>query len=169
MEVKLKTSLNISAFQPDQIEVLVHPQSMIHALCGVTTAHLMATYRPPRHAARHRFALHHPTAHIAVERLDLAKIGSFEIPCADDVRWPALRLARNEWLRAGWAGGGVQCAAKECAGWFVRSKLRFRKWRPNRRRHNGNPFPSNGDRRGHPSLVISGPMTICKTGPRGPQ
>ena len=65
------------SFQPDQIEVLVHPQSMVHALVGFNDGALMAHVGPPdmRHAIG--FALHHPQRRtLPVERLDLAAIGT---------------------------------------------------------------------------------------------
>ena len=112
--------------RPDQIEVLVHPQSMIHALVGFVDGALMAHVGPPdmRHAIG--FALHHPArAALPVERLDLAAIGSFEFRAPDEVRWPALRLAR-ETMAAGGMNGAVFNAAKETAlDGFIAGALKF--------------------------------------------
>ncbi|WP_138923366.1 1-deoxy-D-xylulose-5-phosphate reductoisomerase [Sulfitobacter sp. BSw21498] len=111
---------------PDQIEVLVHPQSMIHALVGFNDGALMAHIGPPdmRHAIG--FALHHPSrTHLPVERLDLAKIGSFEFRAPDDVRWPALRLAREVMARGGMAGAVFNAAKEVALDGFVDGKLRF--------------------------------------------
>ncbi len=112
--------------RPDQIEVLVHPQSMIHALVGFVDGALMAHVGPPdmRHAIG--FALHHPArAALPVERLDLAAIGSFEFRAPDEVRWPALRLAR-ETMAAGGMNGAVLNAAKETAlDGFIAGALKF--------------------------------------------
>mgnify|MGYP001800230924 CR=1 FL=1 len=101
--------------RPDQIEVIVHPQSMIHALVGFNDGALMAHVGPPdmRHAIG--FALHHPERrHLPVDRLDLAAIGSLDFRAPDEVRWPALRLAR-ETLERGGMMGAVFNAAKETA------------------------------------------------------
>lgn len=101
--------------RPDQIEVIVHPQSMIHALVGFADGALMAHVGPPdmRHAIG--FALHHPgRQHLPVERLDLAAIGQLDFRAPDEVRWPALRLAR-ETLERGGMMGAVFNAAKETA------------------------------------------------------
>lgn len=111
---------------PDQIEVIIHPQSMIHALVGFRDGALMAHVGPPdmRHAIG--YALHYPDrAHLPVERLDLAAIGSFDFSAPDDVRWPALRLAR-ETLEAGGLTGAVFNAAKEIAlDGFIEKHIRF--------------------------------------------
>jgi len=111
---------------PSQIEVLVHPQSMIHALVGFNDGALMAHIGPPdmRHAIG--FALHHPNrTHLPVERLDLAKIGSFDFRAPDDIRWPALRLAREVMARGGMAGAVFNAAKEVALDGFIEGKLRF--------------------------------------------
>ena len=111
---------------PNQIEVLVHPQSMIHALVGFNDGALMAHIGPPdmRHAIG--FALHHPNrTHLPVERLDLAKIGSFDFRAPDDIRWPALRLAREVMARGGMAGAVFNAAKEVALDGFIDGKLRF--------------------------------------------
>jgi len=111
---------------PDQIEVLVHPQSMIHALVGFNDGALMAHIGPPdmRHAIG--FALHHPDrTHLPVERLDLAKIGSFDFRAPDDIRWPALRLAGEVMARGGMAGAVFNAAKEVALDGFIGGKLRF--------------------------------------------
>ena len=111
---------------PRQIEVLVHPQSMIHALVGFNDGALMAHIGPPdmRHAIG--FALHHPNrTHLPVERLDLAKIGSFDFRAPDDIRWPALRLAREVMARGGMAGAVFNAAKEVALDGFIGGKLRF--------------------------------------------
>ncbi|MFK7835592.1 MAG: 1-deoxy-D-xylulose-5-phosphate reductoisomerase [Sulfitobacter sp.] len=111
---------------PEQIEVLVHPQSMIHALVGFNDGALMAHVGPPdmRHAIG--FALHHPRRQeLPVERLDLAQIGSFEFRAPDEARWPALRLAR-EAMQTGGMMGAVFNASKEVAlDGFIAGQINF--------------------------------------------
>ncbi|SNS79564.1 1-deoxy-D-xylulose-5-phosphate reductoisomerase [Tropicimonas sediminicola] len=113
-------------FDPSQIEVVVHPQSLIHALVGFNDGALMAHVGPPdmRHAIG--YALHHPERrHLPVERLDLVKIGrlDFREPC--ERRWPALRLAR-EVMRSGGVSGAAFNAAKEVAlDAFLARQIRF--------------------------------------------
>jgi 1-deoxy-D-xylulose-5-phosphate reductoisomerase len=102
-------------FDPDMIEVLVHPQSIVHALVGFRDGGVMAHLGPAdmRHAIG--FALNWPDrAHLPVARLDLAKIGSLSFQAPDPVRFPALRLAR-EVMRARGLSGAAFNAAKEVA------------------------------------------------------
>lgn len=114
------------ALKPEQIEVVVHPESMIHALVGFNDGALMAHVGPPdmRHAIG--FALHHPQRRaLPVERLDLVKLGqlTFRAPC--ETRWPALRLAR-EVMQARGLAGAVFNAAKEIAlDQFIAGQIPF--------------------------------------------
>lgn len=112
--------------EPAQIEVIVHPQSLIHAIVGFCDGGLMAHVGPPdmRHAIG--YALHHPDrAHLPVERLDFAAIGKLEFNAPDDARWPALRLAR-EVMGVGGLMGAVFNAAKEAAlDGFIENRINF--------------------------------------------
>ncbi len=99
----------------DQIETVIHPESLIHALVGFNDGALMAHLGPPdmRHAIG--YALHWPDrTHLPVDRLDLTQIGSLNFRPADPERYPALRLAR-EVMEAGGMAGTIFTAAKEAA------------------------------------------------------
>lgn len=111
---------------PEQIEVLVHPESLVHALVGFKDGALMAHVGPPdmRHAIG--YALHWPERKcLPVERLDLAHVGQLTFRAPDEIRWPALRLAR-EVMHEGGLAGAVFNAAKEIAlDGFIAGHLRF--------------------------------------------
>ena len=111
---------------PDQIEVLVHPESMIHAMVGFCDGAIMAHVGPPdmRHAIG--YALHWPQRReLPVHRLDLAQIGTLSFNAPDENRWPALRLAR-EVMRIGGLSGAVFNAAKERSlDGFIAGELKF--------------------------------------------
>lgn len=99
----------------EMIEVLVHPESLIHALVGFRDGALMAHVGAPdmRHAIG--YALHWPERRaLPVERLDLAKIGQMHFRAPDPARYPALRLA-HEVMEAGGLSGAAFNAAKEVA------------------------------------------------------
>ncbi|KQI69603.1 1-deoxy-D-xylulose 5-phosphate reductoisomerase [Loktanella sp. 3ANDIMAR09] len=100
---------------PDKIEAIVHPESLVHALVGFNDGALMAHVGPPdmRHAIG--YALNWPDrSHLPVARLDLTAVGALTFRAADEVRWPALRMAR-EVMAAGGKMGAVFNAAKERA------------------------------------------------------
>ncbi|WP_372886549.1 1-deoxy-D-xylulose-5-phosphate reductoisomerase [Shimia sp.] len=110
----------------EMIEVLVHPESMIHALVGYRDGALMAHVGPAdmRHAIG--YALHWPERRpLPVERLDLARIGQLTFRDPDPVRYPALRLA-HEVMRTGGLSGAVFNAAKERAlDGFLEGRIGF--------------------------------------------
>lgn len=100
---------------PDQIAVLIHPQSLVHALVAFRDGAVMAHLGAPdmRHAIG--FALNWPhRADLPVPRLDLAAAGRLDFAEPDLIRWPALRLARQVMAVRG-ASGTVFNAAKEVA------------------------------------------------------
>ncbi|MGB4719900.1 MAG: 1-deoxy-D-xylulose-5-phosphate reductoisomerase, partial [Planktomarina temperata] len=98
-----------------QIETIIHPESLIHAMVGFQDGGMMAHVGPPdmRHAIG--FALHYPERRpLDVARLDLTQIGQFRFYAADEGRYPALSLAR-EVMRRGNLWGAAFNAAKEVA------------------------------------------------------
>jgi 1-deoxy-D-xylulose-5-phosphate reductoisomerase len=93
---------------------------------GFKDGALMAHMGAPdmRHAIG--YALHWPERRdLPVERLDLAKLGSLQFEAPDEVRFPALRLAR-EVMEIGGLAGAVFNAAKESAlDLFIAGKIGF--------------------------------------------
>ncbi|WP_299692542.1 1-deoxy-D-xylulose-5-phosphate reductoisomerase [uncultured Tateyamaria sp.] len=111
---------------PSKIEVLVHPESMVHALVGFHDGALMAHVGPPdmRHAIG--YALTWPDrTNLPVDRLDLAQIGALTFRAPDDARWPALRLAREVMDRRGLAGAVFNAAKETALDGFIAGALRF--------------------------------------------
>ena len=100
---------------PEQIEVLVHPESLVHALVGFHDGALMAHVGASdmRHAIG--YALYYPDRrHLPVPRLDLASVATLNFRAPDHERWPALRLA-GDVMRSGTLAGAAFNAAKERA------------------------------------------------------
>lgn len=111
---------------PSQIETVVHPESMIHALVGFNDGALMAHVGPPdmRHAIG--FALHWPTRKtLPVARLDLVQIGALTFRAPDETRWPALRLAREVMERGGMAGAVFNAAKEIALDGFIGGHIKF--------------------------------------------
>ncbi|WP_460273850.1 1-deoxy-D-xylulose-5-phosphate reductoisomerase [Celeribacter sp. ULVN23_4] len=113
-------------FSPEQIEVLVHPGSYVHALVGFRDGALMAHLGAPdmRHAIG--YALHWPERRdLPVERLDLAKVGQLRFEAPDEVRFPALRLAREVMEIGGLAGASFNAAKEAALDLFIAKKIGF--------------------------------------------
>ncbi len=110
----------------ERIEVVVHPQSLIHSLITLVDGAMLAHLGHPDMRVPIAYALHGPDRiELPVEALDLAAVGelSFEEPDID--AFPCLRLARE----AGAAGGMAPCvlnAANEVAvGAFLAGEIGF--------------------------------------------
>jgi 1-deoxy-D-xylulose-5-phosphate reductoisomerase len=99
----------------DQIDVVVHPQSIIHALIALSDGATLAHLGYPDMRVPIAYALHHPERmELPVAPLDLAAIGALTFEPVDHDAFPCLRLARA----AAIAGGTAPCvlnAANEIA------------------------------------------------------
>ncbi|WP_029617419.1 1-deoxy-D-xylulose-5-phosphate reductoisomerase [Pseudorhizobium marinum] len=101
--------------RPDQIEVIVHPQSIIHSMVGYTDGSVIAQLGAPDMRTAIGYALAYPDRpKLNVDRLDFAKLARLDFEAPDEVRFPALRLARTA-LERGGVQGAVMNAAEEVA------------------------------------------------------
>lgn len=111
---------------PDQIETIVHPESLIHALVGFNDGALMAHVGPPdmRHAIG--YALHWPERRaLPVERLDLAQIGQLNFRAPDAARYPALALAARVMEEGGLTGAAFNAAKERALDAFIDGEIGF--------------------------------------------
>lgn len=111
---------------PEQIEVVVHPQSIVHSMVGYADGTVLAQLGPPDMRGAVAYALSWPErATLPVERLDFAALGRLDFQAPDETRFPALRLAR-EALSTGSLAGCALNAAKEVAqDAFIAGNLGF--------------------------------------------
>ncbi len=114
------------AVDPDRIEVLLHPESLVHALVGFRDGGVIAHLGTPdmRHAIG--YALNWPDrAHLPVGRLDLARAGSLSFRAPDPVRYPALRLAREVMAAGGLCGAAFNAAKEAALDAFIAGRIGF--------------------------------------------
>jgi len=99
----------------DRIEIVIHPQSVVHSLVDYVDGSVLAQLGPPdmRTPIAHTLAWPDRMA-TPMAPLDLVGIGRLEFESPDPVRFPALRLAR-EALDAGGARPAILNAANEVA------------------------------------------------------
>ncbi|MEC8631033.1 MAG: 1-deoxy-D-xylulose-5-phosphate reductoisomerase [Pseudomonadota bacterium] len=112
--------------RPDQIEVLVHPESIVHAIVGFNDGAMMAHMGAPdmRHAIG--YALNWPERRdLPVERLDLARIGTLNFRAPDMRRYPALRLAYEVMATGGLAGAAFNAAKERALDGFIDGHIGF--------------------------------------------
>jgi 1-deoxy-D-xylulose-5-phosphate reductoisomerase len=106
---------HLFGFAYEAIDVVVHPQSIVHSLIHLNDGASLAHLGYPDMRVPISYALHHPDrADVPVPALDLAATGELTFEAPDLDRFPCLRLARE----AGQAGGTGPCvlnAADEVA------------------------------------------------------
>jgi 1-deoxy-D-xylulose-5-phosphate reductoisomerase len=99
----------------DQLDVLVHPQSVVHSMVEYVDGSVLAQMGTPDMRTPIAYALAWPDRLATpCERLDLAKVGSLTFESPDFQRFPALKLAWDA-LRAGGSAPAVLNAANEVA------------------------------------------------------
>ena len=99
----------------EDIDVVVHPQSIVHGLVRLPDGAALAHMGPTDMRVAISYALHHPErVDVPVRRLDLAEVGALTFEPVDHDAFPCLGLARA----AAIAGGTAPCvlnAANEIA------------------------------------------------------
>jgi len=99
----------------ERIDVLVHPQSLVHGLIQLADGAMLAHLGPPDMRVAISYALHAGTSiDVPVRPIDLAQIGTLTFEPVDGHAFPCLGLARE----AAMAGGTAPCvlnAANEIA------------------------------------------------------
>lgn len=106
---------HLFGLRPEQIEVIVHPQSVIHSMVGYTDGSVLAQLGCPDMRTAIGYALSYPSrCALPIERLDFAKLSRLDFEAPDEVRFPAIRLARRA-MEQGGVQGAVLNGAKETA------------------------------------------------------
>jgi 1-deoxy-D-xylulose-5-phosphate reductoisomerase len=114
------------ALAPDEIDVLVHPQSIIHGMVEFSDRSVVAQLGAPDMRTPIAHCLGWPERIVGpAAPLDLARIGQLTFEAPDFERFPGLRLAYHA-LRTGNGGTTVYNAANEVAvAAFIDHKIRF--------------------------------------------
>ena len=114
------------ALTPDEIDVLVHPQSIIHGMVEFSDRSVVAQLGSPDMRTPIAHCLGWPERIVGpAATLDLAKIGQLTFEAPDFDRFPALRLAYDA-LRTGKGATTVYNAANEIAvAAFIANKIKF--------------------------------------------
>jgi 1-deoxy-D-xylulose-5-phosphate reductoisomerase len=120
-------AFHLFALKPDEIDVLVHPQSIVHGLVEFRDGSLIAQLGSPDMRIPIAHCLAWPDERLAgpAPRLDLARVSTLTFEEPDLARFPALGLARRA-LEAGGGAPTVLNAANEVAvAEFLSRKLGF--------------------------------------------
>jgi 1-deoxy-D-xylulose-5-phosphate reductoisomerase len=108
------------------VEVVVHPQSIVHGLVGYRDGSVLAQLGPPDMRTPIAYALAWPERIAApTKRLDLAAIASLSFEPPDERRFPALRVAREALVCGGGCPTILNAANETAVGAFLEDRIGF--------------------------------------------
>lgn len=111
---------------PDQVQVVLHPQSVIHSMVEYVDGSVLAQLGSPDMRTPIAHALAWPERiEAGVKRLDLVQVAQLSFERADFERFPCLRLAYEAMRRGGTATAILNAANEIAVAAFLERKLRF--------------------------------------------
>ena len=121
--IEAKELFELSA---SEIEVLIHPQSLVHAIASFCDGGMKAHIGPPdmRHAIA--YALYEEKRfNLTLAEVNLAEVGSLDFEKPDLFKYPALKLGYEVLEQGGLAGAAFNAAKEEALDNFLDHKLSF--------------------------------------------
>jgi 1-deoxy-D-xylulose-5-phosphate reductoisomerase len=110
----------------ERIDVVVHPQSLVHGLVQMADGAMLAHLGPPDMRIAISYALHGgESVELAVAPLDLAAVGALTFEPVDLDAFPCLRLAREAASEGGTAPCVLNAANEIAVHAFLEGNLRF--------------------------------------------
>jgi 1-deoxy-D-xylulose-5-phosphate reductoisomerase len=111
---------------PERIDIVVHPQSIVHSLVGYCDGSVLAQLGSPDMRTPIAYTLGWPNRIAApTKRLDLAALGKLTFEPPDERRFPALRIARQALLQGGGAPTVLNAANEIAVYAFLDGRIGF--------------------------------------------
>ena len=111
---------------PEKIEVVSHPQSVIHSMVEFSDTSIIAQMGLPDMRAPIAFALNYPDRmETNLPSLDIASIGKLTFLAPDTVRFPSLALAYQALAMGGAATAALNAANEIAVQAFLEKRIRF--------------------------------------------
>ncbi len=111
---------------PDSVAVLIHPQSIVHALVEFVDGSVVAQLSAPDMRLPLLYAISYPERWAAaLPQLDLTRIGSLHFEAPDPAHSPGLALARRALALGGTAPAVLNAADEEAVRLFIAGRIRF--------------------------------------------
>ncbi len=109
-----------------KLEVLVHPQSIVHSMVEFVDGSVIAQLSPPDMRLPIQYALSYPRRLPGpARRFDFTRGFTLEFAPPDPARFPALALGHEAASRGGTAGAVLNAANEEAVRGFLAGRLRF--------------------------------------------
>lgn len=111
---------------PEQVQVVVHPQSVIHSMAAYSDGSVIAQLGNPDMRTPIAYGLAWPERIDAgVETLDLFQVARLDFEAPDESRFPCLRLAREAMMKGGAAPAILNAANEIAVDAFLEEQLGF--------------------------------------------
>ena len=111
---------------PERIDILVHPQSVVHSMVSYVDGSVLAQLGSPDMRTPIAYALAWPDRMAApTTRLDLAALGKLTFEPPDSKRFPGLDLARRALQQGGGAPTILNAANEIAVAGFLERRIRF--------------------------------------------
>ena len=124
--LELIEAYHLFRVKTDQLGVIVHPQSVVHCLVSFSDGSVLAQMACPDMRTPIALSLSWPLRmHAPTKRLDLVELGALTFEAPDEVRFPALRLAREALERGGTAPAILNAANEIAVEQFLERRLPF--------------------------------------------
>ncbi|MDF2373132.1 MAG: 1-deoxy-D-xylulose-5-phosphate reductoisomerase [Rhizobiaceae bacterium] len=119
-------AMHLFDLRPQQIEVIIHPQSVIHSMVGYHDGSVLAQLGTPDMRTAIGYCLAYPQRPcLPVERLDFARLAQLDFEKPDETRFPPLRLARQAMEKGGLLGAILNGAKEIALEAFIEEKIGF--------------------------------------------
>jgi 1-deoxy-D-xylulose-5-phosphate reductoisomerase len=110
----------------DRVEIVVHPQSIVHGAVVYRDGSVLAQLGPPDMRTPIAYALAWPDRiHTPTKRLDLAAVGRLTFEPPDERRFPALRIAREALVCGGGSPTILNAANETAVHAFLEGRIGF--------------------------------------------
>jgi 1-deoxy-D-xylulose-5-phosphate reductoisomerase len=110
----------------ERIDVVVHPQSLIHGLVQLADRAMLAHIGPPDMRVAISYAMHGGSSvDLPLEPVDLTEVGALTFEPVDDDAFPALGLARHAALEGGTAPCVLNAANEVAVNAFLEERVPF--------------------------------------------
>ena len=124
--LELIEAYHLFAVEPAQLEVVVHPQSIIHAIVGYRDGSMLAQLASPDMRTPIAASLTWPARMYApTKRIDLVELGTLSFERPDEERFLALRLARQAMQQGGMAPTVLNAANEVAVDAFLTGQIKF--------------------------------------------
>jgi 1-deoxy-D-xylulose-5-phosphate reductoisomerase len=113
-------------FPPEQIDIVIHPESVVHSMVEFNDGNVLAQLSPPDMRTPIQYALTYPDRLASNSRkLDLTQPFALNFHPPDPERFPALNIARDVARRGGTLGAVMNAANESAVSVFTSGKIPF--------------------------------------------